>query len=197
MIFELKDNFSIDTDAEIKKYNKDDIIIEEGARSMFFYYLLSGEVNVFNMTKDGKVFLHHKVQDKNFFGEPAAILDIPFQGYINVTSDEAEVMRVTREKLMEYLIDNPEFCVKFLQSVAEKSLKKSELLERIVFLNPEDRIIKHFEDFKKGSEEKMLIDLTRKELSTMTGLRIETVIRTIKRMEKKEKLEIINGKVFY
>ena len=41
-----------------------------------------------------------------------------------------------------------------------------------------------------------MIKLTRKEISHSTGLRIETVIRTIKKMEKEGKLEIINGKIF-
>ena len=52
---------------------------------------------------------------------------------------------------------------------------------------------------KKESDtphEKVMIKLTRKEISHSTGLRIETVIRTIKKMEKEGKLEIINGKIF-
>lgn len=55
----------------------------------------------------------------------------------------------------------------------------------------------HFDEFKKGSKKRMMIDLTRKDLSTMTGLRIETVIRTVKKMERQGLLEIINGKVYY
>jgi hypothetical protein len=31
----------------------------------------------------------------------------------------------------------------------------------------------------------------------MTGLRIETVIRAVKKMEKEGKLEIVNGKIFF
>ena len=54
-----------------------------------------------------------------------------------------------------------------------------------------------YADYKEGKEEKMVIELTRKELSNMTGLRIETIIRTIKKMEKDGKLKIVNGKVFY
>jgi CRP-like cAMP-binding protein len=38
---------------------------------------------------------------------------------------------------------------------------------------------------------------TRKEMSIMTGLRIETIIRTIKKMEKETKVSIKNGKVYY
>lgn len=38
--------------------------------------------------------------------------------------------------------------------------------------------------------------LTRKELAGMLGLRIETVIRTIKQLEQKELLSINKGKVY-
>ena len=38
--------------------------------------------------------------------------------------------------------------------------------------------------------------LTRQQLANMTGLRVETIIRTMKQMEKEGKLNIIRGKVF-
>ena len=31
----------------------------------------------------------------------------------------------------------------------------------------------------------------------MTGLRIETVIRAVKKMEKEQKLEIVGGKIYF
>lgn len=196
MIF-IDENFIEETDSQLKKYRKGEIIIEEGSKTYYFYYLLKGEVSVYNVATEGKVFLHHKMSENNFFGEPAGILDIPFPGYINVTSEEAKVLRIKRENLIQYLKNNPEWSFEFLKSVAEKSWKKSELLKSIIFLNPEERIIMHFEEFKKGNKKRMPIELTRKDLSTMTGLRIETIIRTVKKMESQGKLEIINGKVYY
>ncbi len=38
--------------------------------------------------------------------------------------------------------------------------------------------------------------LTRQQLANMTGLRVETIIRTMKQMDKEDKLNIIRGKVF-
>jgi CRP-like cAMP-binding protein len=193
----LKENFVEETNAIEKHYVKGDELLTQQSKSYHFFYLLEGEVSVYNIADEGKVFLHHKVPENNFFGEPAVILDIPFPGYISVTSDNARVLRIPREKLIEYLKNHPEWSFEFLGSVAEKSMRKSKLLRSIIFLNPEERILMHFKEFKRGATEKMLIDLTRKELSTMTGLRIETVIRTIKKMEQQGKLEIIKGKVYY
>lgn len=197
MNFEINDQFIFDTQAEIKKYSKGSLIANEGNKSLYFYYLIEGELSVYNFTPEGKEFLQHKVKEKNFFGEPAVLLEKPFPGNVEVTSDFAEILKIKRENFLQYLKNNPDWCLEFTKSIAEKSIIKSNSLKNIVFLNPEDRIIKQFNDYKEGAEQKMVIDLTRKELSNMTGLRIETIIRTIKKMEKEGKLEIKNGKVFY
>ncbi len=197
MIFEINPQFILDTQADIKKYSKGSLIANEGNKSLYFYYLIEGELSVYNFTPEGKEFLQHKVKEKNFFGEPAVLLEKPFPGNVEVISEFAEILKIKRENFLQYLKNNPDWCLEFTKSIAEKSIIKSNSLKNIVFLNPEDRIIKQFNDYKEGAEQKMVIELTRKELSNMTGLRIETIIRTIKKMEKEGKLEIKNGKVFY
>lgn len=41
------------------------------------------------------------------------------------------------------------------------------------------------------------VPLTRQQLASMTGLRVETVIRTIKKMEQQNIVKIINRKIYY
>ena len=45
--------------------------------------------------------------------------------------------------------------------------------------------------------EKTIIDVTRKEMANSTGLAIETVIRTVKKMEREDKIQLINHKIYY
>ena len=197
MFLDITENFIKETNAEIKKHQKNSLIINEGSTSLYFYYLLEGELSVYNLTPEGTEFLQHKVKENNFFGEPAVLLEKPFPGTVEVTSEFAKILRIKRENFLQYLKNNPDWSLEFTKSIAEKSIIKSNSLKNIVFLNPEDRIIKQLNDYKEGKDEKIIIELTRKELSNMTGLRIETIIRTIKKMEKDGKLQIINGKVFY
>ena len=197
MFLDITENFLKETNAEIKKHQKNSLIINEGSTSLYFYYLLEGELSVYNLTPEGKEFLQHKVKENNFFGEPAVLLEKPFPGTVEVTSEFAKILRIKRENFLQYLKNNPDWSLEFTKSIAEKSIIKSNSLKNIVFLNPEDRIIKQLNDYKEGKDEKIIIELTRKELSNMTGLRIETIIRTIKKMEKDGKLQIVNGKVFY
>ena len=48
----------------------------------------------------------------------------------------------------------------------------------------------------KKEEDGYKIDLTRQQMGDLTGLRVETVIRTIKTLEKKGELKIVNRKVY-
>lgn len=199
MKFLLDDDLINTTKAESKRYYKGDVILREGDRSLNFFYLKHGELSVSNLTEKGKELLQHKVKEGNFFAEPAILLGECVPGNVEVCSEKAEIVKIERERLIAYLIENPAKLFQFTISIAKKTIKKSLLLKQIVLFNPEDRILFQLRDFKEenGCEgEKTMICFTRKELSHMTGLRIETVIRTIKKMEKEGKLEIRNGKIF-
>ncbi|ROI08360.1 Crp/Fnr family transcriptional regulator [Chryseobacterium sp. H3056] len=200
MKFLLEDDLLKQTKAEFKKYYKGDIIFSEGECSQFFHYLKNGELSVSNLTEKGKELLQHKVKAGSFFAEPAVLLGVGFPGNVEVCTDKAEIIKIPRDNFIKYLKENPEVLFNFTLSVANKSIKKSQLLKQIVLFNPEDRITQQLEDFKREMGqpgEKVLIQLTRKDLAHMTGLRIETVIRTIKKMEKEQKLEIVSGKIIY
>ena len=200
MKFLLEDDLLKQTKAEFKKYYKGDIIFSEGECSQFFHYLKNGELSVSNLTEKGKELLQHKVKAGSFFAEPAVLLGVGFPGNVEVCTEKAEIIKIPRDNFIIYLKENPEVLFNFTLSVANKSIKKSQLLKQIVLFNPEDRITQQLEDFKREMGqpgEKVLIQLTRKDLAHMTGLRIETVIRTIKKMEKEQKLEIVNGKIIY
>ena len=88
MILEINNQFIFETQSEIKRYHKNSIIIHEGSTSMFFYYLIEGELSVYNFTPEGKEFLQHKVKENHFFGEMFLKKNIVYQLYtiIYITS---------------------------------------------------------------------------------------------------------------
>lgn len=200
MKFLLDEDLLHSTNADTKKYLKGDIVLQEGGSSQYFHYLKEGELLVSNLSEKGKELLQHQVKSGNFFAEPAVLLNAPFPGNVEVSSSKAVIVKIPRESLINYLMAHPEKLFLFTISVAQKSIKKSLLLKQNVLFNPEDRILLQLKDYKREHSiagERVLVKLTRKEIALMTGLRIETVIRTIKKMEKDEKLEIVKGKIIF
>ena len=200
MQFIVNEKFLQETEALTKEFYKGETIVEEGSSVQFFFYLMEGDLSVFNYSEDGKEFIQHKVQPKNFFGEPAVLLKKPFPGTVRVTSEVATILKIDHKKLIDFLLQNPLQMLEFTKSVAEKSLIKTINLKNLIFLNPEDRLLRNFADYKKSNgkdDQKILINMTRQDLADITGLRIETVIRTIKKMEREEKLVIKRGKIYF
>ena len=70
-------------------------------------------------------------------------------------------------------------------------------LKEVSVFSTENRIMNLLCHLKKeaGISGKYEVKLTRLEISELTGLRVETVIRTIKKLENDKKLSIINRKV--
>jgi len=64
----------------------------------------------------------------------------------------------------------------------------------------EHRIISFLEDFKTKNGhhiEKIFIPFTRQEIADFTGLRVETVIRSLLKLKNKNIVEITNRKLYY
>lgn len=200
MPFIVDQEFRKESEAVEKEFSKGDQIIEEGDHAPNFLYLLEGELTVFNYSEDGKEFIQHKISAGNFFGEPAVLLEKTFPGSVEVNSETAVVLKILHKKFISYLVNHPDQMLEFTKSIARKAINKTNNLKDLIFLNPEDHLMKILVEFKKNNGEEgqeVMVKMTRQELANLTGFRIETVIRTIKKMEKEEKLMIRRGKIYF
>ncbi len=77
---------------------------------------------------------------------------------------------------------------------------KSKLLRDIINHTPEERIISFLYAFKaktNSKEDKVHIPYTRQEIANFTGLRVETVIRTLKKLEETRRVDIKQRKLYF
>ena len=79
-------------------------------------------------------------------------------------------------------------------------LYKSMILKEISGYNPEHRVLSLIDYMKKekgiAASEKYEVSLTRQQIADLTGLRVETVIRSVKNLEKEGCLKLIGHKVY-
>jgi len=71
----------------------------------------------------------------------------------------------------------------------------------MAYQNPVFRLKGLMEYLKSYSENdcqfEFPIELTRQQIANLTGLRVETVIRTLKKMEKENSIKIENRRILY
>lgn len=182
-------------------YKRKDYVFKEEEKAQYLYYLLEGEVRIHNTDSEGKEFLIEKITDHQFLGEPPFLLEERYPATAIVISEKAEIFKFTHEKFAAFMKENPEFFMQFTINIAQKAFNKTQKMKSIVHQNPQERILNFLKNHKRilglDSEEKTLIEVTRKEMANSTGLVVETVIRTVKKMEKEGKIELINHKIYF
>lgn len=185
----------------VLEMKKKDILFREDQRASHLFYLLEGEVKIYNIDSEGKEFLINKVLENQFLGEPPFLLGERYPANAMIASETAEVFSFTTAHFREFMAAHPDLLFDFTKEIAKKAYEKTMRLKSIVHQCPHERIINFLKIYKKGlgmePHEKTIINVTRKEMANSTGLAIETVIRTVKKMEREEKIKLINHKIYY
>jgi CRP-like cAMP-binding protein len=185
--------------AVAKKYKKNEIIFDEDEQANFYYQILDGSVRLFNSNDEGKEFTQGIFCKGDGFGEPPLFINETYPAKA-VTIQDSTILKLSKDKFFKILDEYPSIQKYFLVLLAQKIHSKSKTSKEIINQKPEFRVIAFLNSFKKkagNTHEKILIPYTRQEIANYTGLRVETVIRVFTQMNKNNKVDIINHKIYY
>lgn len=178
-----------------KEYNKGEILFYEGDEALYYYQIVEGSVKMYNANDDGKEYTQGYFSEGQSFGEPPLFIDESYPASAMAFQD-AKVLRLHKDRFWKVLDENPKIERHFLKLMARRIHNKATTSKDIINQKPEFRI-QAFLDSCKKSKEKEQIEFTRQEIANFTGLRVETVIRTLMKMKQKKIVDIVNHKIFY
>lgn len=183
-----------------KSFGKNEIIFEEGNLPSYYYQIISGEIKMSNYNDDGREFIQGIFYKEQSFGEPPLFLNQKYPANA-IAVEDSEIMLLPKTAFMKLLEENSSVSIKIIENLAQRLYYKSVMAAEISTHEPEHRVLKLIDhgiayfNFQKDTNG-YLINFTRKQIGDLTGLRVETVIRAIKALEKKGELKIINRKVY-
>lgn len=183
-----------------KIFNKNEIVFEQGKVPTHYYQIISGEIKMNNFNDDGREFTQGIFYKEQSFGEPPLFLNQNYPANA-IAVEDSEVLCLSKNNFMKLLEENSSISLNIIQNLAERLYYKSVMAAEMSTQEPEHRVLKLIDhgiayfNFKQDSNG-YLINFTRQQIGDLTGLRVETVIRTIKALEKKGVLKIINRKVY-
>ncbi|MHA6696157.1 Crp/Fnr family transcriptional regulator [Chryseobacterium sp. A301] len=185
--------------AQVKRYNPGDLIFSEGQYAHFFYQLQEGKVKLNNYNEEGTEFLQNIVHAGDCFGESILFTAHAYPMNAEVL-EESLVLKVPKDSFFEILAKKPEIWMKLSQRMAERLYFKQVMLQNNALRSPSSKLLALLFYFKSFSDEQepfcFKVNYTRQQLASLTGLSVETVIRTIKQLEKEKELQIKNSKVY-
>ncbi|WP_223609340.1 Crp/Fnr family transcriptional regulator [Chryseobacterium sp. OSA05B] len=175
-------------------------IFTMGNQPNYYLQIVSGIVELNNYHDDGKEFTLNILSDGEAINE--SLLFSENSEPVNaVARTDCKVLRLSKPNFMKMVRENYEILYDMLRCLSNRILYKNFMLFNNSSADPTAKIQALLDYHKKMSMKKdsygFYVSLTRQQIANLTGLRVETVIRTIKKMEKANVLKIENRKVFY
>ncbi len=191
----------LNSGALLKEYKKGEFLFQEGAIARYYYQVHQGEVKMNNYNQEGKEYIQGIFTKGKSFGEPPLFADFRYPANAEAIVD-SEVWQLPKENFLRLLEEHPGIHHKFTSTLALRLYYKAIMVSEISTQEPEHRILRILDYFKKNKNDDTKksntykVELTRQQLADLTGLRVETVIRSIKKLEQKGELFIKDRKVY-
>jgi len=194
------DSLLISFGVETRTYHTGEIIFHEEELPSHYYQIKKGKIKLNNYTEDGKEFIQNIFSDGHSFGESLLFVDRPYPMNA-VAIEDSVIYKMPKQNFLDLIKSNPEISLNIYECLAERMYYKYIMLYNLSFQNPVGKLKLLMDYLKSYHEDKTLysfqIPLTRQQLASLTGLRVETVIRTIKQMEKDQTVKIEKRKIYY
>ncbi|WP_223609343.1 Crp/Fnr family transcriptional regulator [Chryseobacterium sp. OSA05B] len=186
--------------AKTELYQPNEFIFKEGTIAKFYFQIRQGFVKINNFLEDGKEFVHGFPFDGHCIGESYLFTDHLYA--VNaMTISQCEIIKLEKSAFLKLLLKNSalhfkvnhytadrlhfRYLISSLLSIGDPTIKLKVLLDHIKTY------------FGFDAQYSFEVPYTRHQLATLTGLRIETVIRAFNKMEKQKLIKKYNKKIYY
>ncbi|MDR6461996.1 Crp/Fnr family transcriptional regulator [Chryseobacterium sediminis] len=181
-------------------YKAHEFIFKEGDHSQYYFQIISGKVKLNTFTENGKEFIHNILGKNQSFGDPLLFIEKLYP--TNAISLQAtEIIKMPKDNFMEMLKSNPELSLEMNMCLSQRLYYNNLMLRNLALADPIQRlkgVMDYLKSYHDGDCQHCFpIELTRQQIADLTGLRVETVIRTVKKMVTNEMIKLEGRRILY
>ncbi|WP_260446630.1 Crp/Fnr family transcriptional regulator [Chryseobacterium lactis] len=181
-------------------YKPKEFIFKEDEHSQYYFQIISGKVKLNTFTENGKEFIHNILGKNQSFGDPLLFIEKLYP--TNAVSLQAtELIRMPKSNFMEMLKSHPDLSLEMNMCLSQRLYYNSLMIRNMASADPVQRLkglLDYLKSYHDGDCQQCFpIELTRQQIADLTGLRVETVIRTVKKMVKNEIIKLEGRRILY
>ncbi|UOE36954.1 Crp/Fnr family transcriptional regulator [Chryseobacterium oryzae] len=185
--------------AETEVFDSSYVIFSEGDKPKNYYQIVEGRIKLNNYNEEGKELIFAILEKGLSVCELLLFIDKTYP--VNaITFEKCTVLKLPKAQFEKLLDDHPKISRDMNKFLSERLYYKYIMLDNNSSLRPSVRIkgaLDYYKSYNENAKKfEYEIPLTRQQLASLTALRVETVIRTVKELEKENFLKIINRKIF-
>lgn len=176
-----------------KTFKKKTVIYYEGNHPLNLYYIQKGVVKAYKINDDGKELSVDLYGPGDFFGYTALLNDKTYKDSTQAIED-SEIVIIPKIEFEELLMSNIENLKKFTQILAGNISEKEQRLLDIAYNSVRKKVasilieLYHKKNTVKG--EACIIDISRDNMASLTGLTKETTIRVLSDFNSEKRISI-------
>lgn len=167
---------------KILKLEEGQLVFSEGDAAQTFFIVLSGKIQIYKISREGKEMILHLFGPGELFAEVPIFSEIPTYPANALCVQNAEVLQVEGEGFRQLVSQYPDMALNMLGVFAQRLHKFSELIEDLSLRTVESRLAKYLLSVSENSPDKAVINIHKKTLASILGTIPETLSRTFKKL---------------
>lgn len=187
--------------ATTEHYQPGESIFLEDDTPRYYFQILKGKVKLNNYNHEGREILQSLLESGESVGESLLFVDGYTYPVNAVAMSRCEVFKLRKSAFIDLLEKNPSINMEINRHLSQVLYFKQVMGQILCTHNPILKIKKLLDFLKTKQTEtdsfSFQIPLTRQEIANLTGLCVETTIRTVKEMERKNIVKIRERKILY
>jgi CRP/FNR family transcriptional regulator, dissimilatory nitrate respiration regulator len=201
--------FSAMNDAELQslqicsmlsRYPRDVVLFREGDAYYGLYVVLKGSVKVYKLTKSGRETILHLIGPTNALAEIPMFLGGGYPAYAS-TLENCELLCVYKEGFLGLLRTQPELGFRMLAGLSRRMKQLGEQIEELTAYDVKARLARYLlEEYDRQRDGRItdvvLLPISKSLLAAHLGTIIETLSRTLKRLQIDGMIRVAGSKVF-
>jgi len=186
----------------VKRFRKNEIILQEEDTSEYMYIILDGKVKVVQTTEDGKEILLAIHQSGDSFGE-MSLIDGKTSPATVIATENSVAAIISRKDFYALLESQKKVLSNLLLILCSRYRESWEKIQMLNHKNAAHRVKILFLMLSEKYGEKISggitlnIKLTHQEIAEMTGMTRETVTRVLDKWQRDKEINVLKNKFIH
>ncbi|MCL8538644.1 Crp/Fnr family transcriptional regulator [Chryseobacterium gallinarum] len=196
----IDENLLLENGAVYEDYPAKEIIYQIGDTPHFYFQIVRGTVELNNYHEDGKEFTLNILSAGQSIGESLLFGDKKYPMNA-VAKTECKILKLAKSNFLSLISENREIMFDMFRHLSDRLFYKYMMLFNNSATEPCTKIRSLMDYYKECSrfqdQYTYAVPLTRQQIANLTGLRVETVIRAVKKMEQENLLKLEGRQILY
>jgi len=173
----------------IRKFDKGDVLFEDGAAAEGFYIVASGKVKIYKLSPDGRERILHVVQVGHSFAEAAIFDDGRYPAFAE-TLQNSTLLFFPKREFLDLLHHHSQLAINMIAGLSNFLRQFTVQIEDLTFRDVPARLARYLLNFYDEKRVLVTLPVSKSQLASNLGTTSETLSRTFRKLSDDEVISV-------